>query len=189
MKSLFNFINSKVRLTQEEEQLISTYFVTIKIDAQTILLKESQIASHIYFLESGVAKGYENIDGKNVIQQLVAENTFFTVLESFMHQKPSTEYLETITDCTVTAINKKDFDFLLAKIPNFGTLVQEVTNLHLTCKMERVKDFQALTAKQRYEKFLKQYPTLALQVSIENIASFLGMEPQSLSRIRKQLTF
>lgn len=189
MESLFNFITSKVRLTQEEEKLISSHFIAIKIDAQTVLLKEGQTASHIYFLESGVAKGYENIDGKNVVQQLVPKDNFFTVLESFMHQKPSTEYLETITDCTITAIHKKDFDFLLAKIPNFGTLVQEVTNLHLTCKMERVKDFQTLTAKQRYEKFLKQYPTLALQVSIENIASFLGMEPQSLSRIRKQLTF
>ena len=64
-----------------------------------------------------------------------------------------------------------------------------VTSEHLARKLERVQDFQTLTAKERYQKFMKDSPHLALNVSIENIASFLGMEPQSLSRIRKQITF
>ena len=189
MEALLKFINSKISLQKEELDLISKSFVSIEITGDTVLLKQGQIANHIYFLKSGIVKGYENIDGKNVIQQLIPEENFFTSLESFFHQKPSIEFLQSITSCTIAAINKKDLDFLVEKIPSFGLLVQEVTNLHLSCKIDRVKDFQTLSAKQRYEKFMTQYPKLALQVSVDNIASYLGMEPQSLSRIRRQLTF
>lgn len=189
MESLFNFINSKASLKEEEIKLIKENFVSIELDANTVLLKQGQIANYIYFLNTGIVKGYENIDGKNVIQQLIPEESFFTSLESFFHQKPSVEFLQTVTACKLVAINKKDLDFLMEKIPSFRLLVQKVTNLHLSCKMERVKDFQTLSAKQRYKKFMVQYPKLALQVSVDNIASYLGMEPQSLSRIRRQLTF
>lgn len=189
MESLFNFINSKASLKEEEIKLIKERFVSIEFSSDTVLLKQGQVANHIYFLNSGVVKGYENIDGKNVVQQLVTEENFFTSLESFSNQKPSTVFLETITHCKIAAIKKQDLDFLVKEIPSFSLLVQEVTSLHLSCKMERVKDFQTLSAKQRYEKFMVQYPKLALQVSVDNMASYLGMEPQSLSRIRKQLTF
>ena len=189
MESLFNFINSKVSLKEEEIKLIKKNFVSLELEADTVLLKQGQIANHIYFLNTGVVKGYENIDGKNVIQQLIPEEIFFTSLESFFSRKPSIEFLQTITACKIAAINKQDLDILVEKIPCFSLLIQEVTNLHLSFKMQRVKVFQTLSAKQRYEKFMVQYPKLALEVSVDNVASYLGMEPQSLSRIRRQLTF
>ncbi|MEP4598422.1 MAG: Crp/Fnr family transcriptional regulator, partial [Cyclobacteriaceae bacterium] len=99
------------------------------------------------------------------------------------------DYYETITDCSLIKISKPDFDFLQKETKFWAEFVKEVTNQHLSCKLERVKDFQVLTAKERYLKFVNQYPKLALNVSIDNIASFLGMEPQSLSRIRKQVSF
>ena len=189
MEFLLNFISSKTVLAEDELKLVKKSFVALEVDANTVLLKQGQIANHIYFLSKGIVKGYENNDGKNVICQLIPKENFFTSLESFFHQKPSTEFLQTITDCKIAVINKQDLDYLIEKIPSFSVLVQEVTNLHLSCKIERVKDFQTLSAKQRYKKFMVQYPKLALEVSIDNIASYLGMEPQSLSRIRRQLTF
>ena len=140
-------------------------------------------------MDTGIVKGYQNIDGKIIVQHLVAEHDFFTSLDSFMTETPSPDYYETVTDCKLVKISKPDFD-ILQKETNFWTIfVKEVTNEHLNCKLERVKDFQVLTAKERYLKFVHQSPKLALHVSIDNIASFLGMEPQSLSRIRKQITF
>ena len=106
-----------------------------------------------------------------------------------MTETVSMDYYETITKCSLIKISKPDFDILQNETNFWQTLVKEVTNEHLNCKLERVKDFQILSAKERYLKFVDQYPKLALHVSIENIASFLGMEPQSLSRIRKQIAF
>jgi hypothetical protein len=106
-----------------------------------------------------------------------------------MEQTPSNDYYETVTDCKLIKIAKINFDILQKESTFWPELVKTITNEHLNCKLDRVKDFQTLTAKERYSKFIKQHPNLALNVSVENIASFLGMEPQSLSRIRKQITF
>ena len=106
-----------------------------------------------------------------------------------MSETASSDYYETITDCKLIKISKPDFELLQEDTTFWSDFVKNVTNEHLSGKVERVKDFQVLTAKERYLKFLKQNPKLALNVSVENIASFLGMEPQSLSRIRKQITF
>ncbi len=189
MKNLINYIQSRSTLTQNDIDLIKKYFVSEEIPAQTNLLKSGKVERYIYFLDTGIVKGYQNIDGKIVIQHLVAEHDFFTSLDSFMTETPSLDYYETITDCRLLKISKPDFDILQKETKFWAIFVKEVTNEHLSCKLERIKDFQILTAKERYLKFVNQYPKLALNVSIENIASFLGMEPQSLSRIRKQIAF
>ncbi|GGD16666.1 Crp/Fnr family transcriptional regulator [Hyunsoonleella pacifica] len=189
MQNLFNYVQTIISITEADIHLFKKYFVIQNIPANTHFLKAGDVERYIYFLDEGVVKGYQNIDGKIVIQHLVAEHDFFTSLDSFMNETPTLDYFETITDCKVIKISKSGFDTLQRETKFWDILVKEVTKNHLSCKQERVKDFQTLTAKERYLKFLKHHPRLALTVSIDNIASFLGMEPQSLSRIRKQITF
>lgn len=188
MESLIQYINSKITLTKEDIYLLKKYFVLDKVPLETMLLKSGRVENYLYFLSRGVVKGYQNIDGKIVVQHLVSENDFFTSLDSFMTQTPSLDYYETVTDCELLKISKPDYDLLQKETTFWEKLVKEVTNEHLNCKLERVQDFQILSAKERYLKFINQHPKLALFVSVDNIASFLGMEPQSLSRIRKQIS-
>ncbi len=189
MKNIINQLKSQFSLSAKDINLLEKCLITEESPAQTKLLEAGKIERYVYFLSSGIVKGYQNIDGKFVIQHLVSENDFFTSLDSFMGETPSLDYYETITDCKLVKISKPDFDLLLENTAFWNEFVTSVTNEHLNCKLERVKDFQTLTAKERYLKFVDQYPKLASGVSIHNIASFLGMEPQSLSRIRKQITF
>lgn len=189
MENLINYIQSRITLSKSDIDLVKKYFVSEKIPAQTSVLKAGKVERYIYFLDAGIVKGYQNIDGKIVVQHLVVEHDIFTSLDSFMNETPSLDYYETITDCRLVKIFKADFDFLQRETKLWAIFAKEVTNEHLNCKLERVKDFQILTAKERYLKFVNQYPNLALNVSVDNIASFLGMEPQSLSRIRKQIAF
>ena len=189
MENLINYIQSRITLTQNDIDLIKKYSVSEEIPAQTNLLKAGKVERYIYFLDTGIIKGYQNADGKIVVQHLVAEQDFFTSLDSFMTETPSLDYYETITDCSLIKISKPNFDILQKETKFWAIFVKVVTNEHLNCKLERVKDFQILTAKERYLKFVNQNPKLALNVSVDNIASFLGMEPQSLSRIRKQIVF
>ncbi len=189
MQNLINYIQSRITLTQKDIDLVKKYFISEQIPTQSNLLEAGKVERYIYFLDTGIVKGYQNIDGKIVVQHLVSEQDFFTSLDSFMTETPSIDYYETITEARILKISKPDFDILQKETTFWGIFIKEVTNEHLGCKLERVKDFQILTAKERYLKFVNQYPKLALNVSIDNIASFLGMEPQSLSRIRKQITF
>ena len=189
MKKLLNYIESRFSLTNDDISLLEKCFITVDAPAQTKLLEAGKIERYVYFLSNGIVKGYQNIDGKLVIQHLVPEQDFFTSLDSFMSETPSLDYYETITDCKLIKISKPDFQLLQENTAFWNNFVKSVTNEHLSCKLERVKDFQILTAKERYLKFITQNPKLALNVSVDNIASFLGIEPQSLSRIRKQVTF
>lgn len=189
MEHLIKNIQLRTTLEKKDIELIKKSFIPEQIKAQSILLAVGKTERHIYFLNTGIVKGYQNIDGKIVVQDLVSKHSFFTSLDSFISEKPSLISYETITDCSVFKITKTDFNFLQKEIKSWSILVNTITNEHLSCKIERVKDFQMLTAKERYLKFIDQYPLLALNVSVDNIASFLGMEPQSLSRIRKQIAF
>ncbi len=189
MEKLIKYIRSRISITQEEIDLIEKKFIVEDIAAQTSLLKAGKTERYIYFLSRGIVKGYQNVNGKLIIEHLVDEQNFFTSVESFMNETPSPDYFETLTNCSLIKISKPDLDLLRNYSNNWYTLIEIITNEHLSCKIERVRDFQTLSAKERYLKFVKQSPNLALNVSIENIASFLGMEPQSLSRIRKQITF
>ncbi|SOE20022.1 cAMP-binding domain of CRP or a regulatory subunit of cAMP-dependent protein kinases [Spirosomataceae bacterium TFI 002] len=189
MENLIKYIQSRITLSQSDIDLVKKYFVSENIPAQTSVLKAGKVERNIYFLDAGIVKGYQNIDGKIVVQHLVAEHDIFTSLDSFINETPSLDYYETITDCRLVKISKADFDVLQRETKFWAIFAKGVTNEHLSCKLERVKDFQILTAKERYLKFVNQYPNLALNVSVDNIASFLGMEPQSLSRIRKQIAF
>ena len=189
MENLLHYIKSRFNLTDIDIYQVKKSFITENIPAQTKLLEAGKIERYIYFLSTGTVKGYQNIDGKIVVQHLVPEHDFFTSLDSFMSETPSIDYYETITDCKLVKISKPDFDLLQENTAFWNDFVKTVTNQHLSCKLERVKDFQVLTAKERYLKFISQNPKLVLNVSVDNIASFLGIEPQSLSRIRKQITF
>ena len=189
MKLLIEHLKSRVSITSEEIKLIEKHFYSETIPAQTSLLKAGRVEGYINFVISGIVKGYENIDGKLVVQYLVSDNEYFTSLDSFMHQTPSVGSFETITECELVRISKPDFDILKQSGEFWPNYVEIVTNEHMNVKLQRAKDFQTLTAKERYLKFIKNSPQMALHVSVENMASFLGMEPPSLSRIRKQITF
>ncbi|WP_055443394.1 Crp/Fnr family transcriptional regulator [Lacinutrix himadriensis] len=189
MKNLLHYIQSRFTITNDDISFVENYFISENVPAQTILLEAGKVERYIYFLSEGIVKGYQNIDGKIVVQHLVAEHDFFTSLDSFMSETAAPDYYETVTNCTLLKISKPDYELLQSNSSFWSNFIKTVTNEHLNCKVERVKDFQILTAKERYLKFIKQHPNLALHVSVDNMASFLGMEPQSLSRIRKQITF
>lgn len=189
MINLINHIKSIISLSKEEEELIKNRFTSIDVSAQTSLLEAGKTERYIYFLSRGIVRGYQNVNGKKNIEHLVDQHNFFTSIESFINEIPSTDYFETITNCTLLKISKPDLDLLKSYSSKWNSVIEAITNEHLNCKMERVRDFQLLSAKERYLKFIEQTPNLASNVSVENIASFLGMEPQSLSRIRKQITF
>lgn len=187
MKSLATYLSTRFSLNTEDKEQIQKYFITEKQPSNTVLLKTGQVERYIYFLEKGIIRGYQNQHGKIVVGHLVGENNFFGSLDSFITETPSLDCFEAITDIEYCKITKPDFELLKSYSPQWNNLVTTIINENLSCKMKRVKDFQTLTAKERYLKFLEEFPDLALQVSVENMASYLGIEPPSLSRIRKQI--
>lgn len=188
MENFIAYISSHILLSKEDIDLLKKVVTIIELPAHKILIEAGKTENYLYFLCEGIVKGYKNKDGKIIVEHLVERLNIFTAVDSFMNQVHSQDYFETVTTSKVCRISKENFELLKQSIENWNKLIEIINHEYLNCKMERVQDFQLLTAKERYIKFIDQTPNLALHVSVENMASFLGIEPQSLSRIRKQIT-
>lgn len=187
MEKLINYIKLKTEIDKNDLDLLERLFVFQRVGPNTIFTSEGKVERYIYFLNKGIVQGYQNINGKVIVGQLIKEGDFFTSFDSFMQEAPGQDNFESINNCEVYKISKPDFLVWKSAADKWNNFIQDVVNDHLNCKMERVRDFQSLTAKERYIKFMEAYPDLVLNVKVDTIASFLGIEPQSLSRIRRQI--
>ncbi|MEM6801880.1 MAG: Crp/Fnr family transcriptional regulator [Bacteroidota bacterium] len=188
MQKLIKYIDQRLILSEKDISLLYSLFTPIRLLAKNTFIKEGLNAHYLYFVLEGVIRGFKYQNGKIIVEHLAAEKTFVTALDSFLKGSPSTDNFETLTDCELLKISKVDWDRLKASGGKWNRLIESIISESLSCKMERLNDFQRLNAKERYLKFIDQHSDLVLRVSVENIASYLGVEPQSLSRIRKQLT-
>lgn len=187
MKKLLDHIKLKTDIDKEDMDLLERIFVFHRVGSNTIFSSEGKVERYVYFLGKGIVKGYNNINGKEVVGHLIEEGNFFSSFESFMQETLAPDNFESITDCEVYKVSKPDFLLWKSVSDKWNSFIQEIVNDHLSCKLQRVKDFQTLTATERYIKFVEAYPNLALNVKVDTIASFLGVEPQSLSRIRRKI--
>jgi CRP-like cAMP-binding protein len=187
MEKLIDQIQLKTSVNEKDMALLERLFVFQKVGPNTRFSHEGSVERYVYFLSKGIVKGFRYSGGKIVVEHLVAEGNFFSSFESFMQETPAPDNFESITECEVYKISKPDFLLWKSASAKWNNYMQEVVNDHLNCKLQRVRDFQTLTARERYMKFVEAYPTLVLQVKVDTIASFLGIEPQSLSRIRRQI--
>ncbi|MEM9857558.1 MAG: Crp/Fnr family transcriptional regulator [Bacteroidota bacterium] len=174
-------------LNEKDASILNAYMRYEKLKAGQIIVRSGSFHRYIYFLVDGIVKAYQTIEGKDVVQQLISADHFFAPVDSFFHEKPSDLFFETITPVSLFKLSKTDFDTLKTKVNFLDKLVREVMQEHLNCKEERARDFQVLSAKERYKKLLEDSPHLVQQVPVETLASYLGIEPQSLSRIRGQI--
>lgn len=187
MEDLFKAIKKITPLAQADEASISTFFTVENTGADHLLISAGAVPRHIYFLSSGIVKGYHNADGKMVVDHLIEPGSFFTSFESFVHDRPSPDTYQTVTDSVVYTLSKPNYEHLSAQHAFISVLTQEIVSDSLVCKTERVQDFQTLTAKERYLKLLTQRPSLVSQVSVSDLSAYLGIAPPSLSRIRNQI--
>ncbi len=187
MKILIDYINKIHPLNKNEINSITDAFIPKKVKRNTSITKNGIVADTIYFLEKGVVKGYQNDDGKLIVNHLIESGNFFVDFNSFQNRTVALDVFETVTNCDIYTLSKANFNSLNNNTSFFKILINSIHSSALTCKMERINDFQKLTAKERYLKMLKESPNLVNTVTINDLSSYLGIEAPSLSRIRKQI--
>jgi CRP-like cAMP-binding protein len=189
MQDLIRHIKRIIPISNEEEALVKYYFESVTVEKNAFLLKDGMVCQFIYFLSDGFVKGFQYQDGNTTMDHLLEKDSFFTSLESFMGETPSKEMFQTTAPSILYRISKSNFNELNHKSKVFYTLSQHIINASFSCKIERVQDFQVLSAKERYKKLLHQHPTIVQHFSVQDLASYLGIASPSLSRIRKEIRF
>ena len=128
-----------------------------------------------------------NSAGEQITTHINCPPGFITSYFNFVNQVKSNENVECITDCELLRITKQNLDHLLEKsaaIKNFSIRVFQQSLLY---NEVRSKELAILTAEERYKKLIENYPSIIQHVPVQYIASFLGMKPESLSRIRRKI--
>jgi len=186
---LCTHIEKRVHLTDEEFEICSKFFVPKKIRKKQFLLNEGDVCKNLGFVNSGCLREY-TIDSKGSehIIQFAIEDWWVSDLNSFLAGSPSTYNIDALEDSEVLLLEKSARDKLLDSCPKMERFFRLLMEANHVAAQRRVSDSLSASAEERYLKFIKTYPKLFEQVPQNQIASYLGITPQSLSRIRKELT-
>lgn len=152
--------------------------------AKHLIFKEGKTAKYLYYVIKGATRAYYIKDGKEVVLWFAFEDDLITSVSSFISQKKSYENIELLEDCILAAISHKDFNYLVEKYPSINQLYRIFLEQYYIILANQYREMHFFTAKEKYDNLLKSYPSILQRVSLGNIASYLGITQESLSRIR-----
>jgi len=185
---LTQFLTGKSPFTNSELQEITSRFQVLKATRNQILLEYHQICSHYYFINKGCIRLFTtNKDGTENSRYFAFEGNFATALPSFIDQKPAYEYLQTIERSELLCISRNDFYDLTETFPGFAKIYTEILELGFIVAQKRIYGFQGFDALEKVKWIIQYQPQLLLRVSNKMAASYLGLSPSTLSRIKSKL--
>lgn len=186
---LHKHITSRVPLTDEEFNLCTKYFVSKKLKKHQFLLNEGDVCRYIGFVNSGCLREYK-IDNKGTehILQFAIEDWWVSDLNSFLSGLPAVYNIDALADSQILLLERSAREELLNNCPKMERFFRLLIEANHVASHKRIADSLSSSAEERYLKFINTYPKLFEQVPQNQIASYLGITPQSLSRIRKELS-
>lgn len=186
---LRTYLSAKnVELTEEQFQRWTSSFSERKIKKHDFLLSEGEVAKHTFFTVHGCLRMY-TVDnkGKEHIMQFAPENWWIGDIESSTTHTPSVYFIDALEDSDILSMDTVAWDKSLKEIPPLALLFQRLMQNRQTATQKRIIFSMSASAEERYLDFIKTYPSLAQRIPQHMIASYLGITPESLSRIRKQV--
>jgi len=185
-EKLIDQIQSIIDLTPSEVDCINVLWKERAIRKGDFFLADGQLCKQVGFVVKGLMRYYINHDGEDKTYAFAQENDFVCNNESFIPQAPSTKIIQALEDCKILQISYDDLQTLYRSIKQgerFGRLVIEQVFIQT---LQDLSSFYTDSPEYRYEKFVKKHPDLQQRISQYHIASYVGVKPQSLSRIRRR---
>lgn len=186
MDSLINHIQQFQQLSTASQKAIQDCFRQKIFAKNDFLLKEGKVCKHLYFLESGLLRGFYNIDGKEITHWFGFENDFVTSFHSFITGEPAVENIQFLEGSIVWEITKENLEKLLNEFHEIERLVRIAYEKYYIRLEERFVNAHFNTATERYNKLVEKAPHIINRVQLGHIASYLGISQETLSRIRNK---
>jgi len=185
---LFDYIQKFIPLDDQKKDIISRLVQIIELPKKTYFLMEGEISNKEGFVVKGCLKSYfHDQNGNEVIVSFASENWWVGDIRSFQEQKPSLLNIETLEPTTLYYFTQERKSELVQHIPEIEHMYLIITQRALQAFVERYYAMVALSAEDRYHRFLKMYPHIPLRVPQHAIASYLGISPEFLSKIRNRM--
>ncbi|MDH6250350.1 CRP-like cAMP-binding protein [Chryseobacterium sp. H1D6B] len=189
IQPLIDYFKKYLPLNSEEINLLAERVTPRKIKRRQMILQEGFVCRHYTFVEKGCFKMY-GIDEKGTEHNLrfAAEKDWVADLGSFYSEKPSKLFIEAIEPSTILQIEKQDLLYFFLNSPKFDRNFRVIVEEKFIELQNRLLQNFSSNAEQRYLDFLEQYTELASRLPNTQIASYLGITPEFLSKIRKDIS-
>lgn len=188
MESLKEKIAGYVNLSQEDLDFAVDLYKKKSLKKNEVLIQPGQFVKHWYYVETGCLSFYSLKDGNEKVLEFFTENDFFTDLYAYLREKPSNVYFKATEPTTIYYISKDDVQKSYDRshmIERFGRLSMQDTFIQT---YRRVAHLNYLSNEERYLRLIQERPQLMQRVPQYMIASYLGLTPVGLSKIRKRLS-
>jgi CRP-like cAMP-binding protein len=183
----FQKFNEKVPLSAEEQEQIKAYLTPKKMRKRQYLLQEGDVCKTIAFVEKGALREYAVENGNEHIIQFAIEGWTISDLFSFLTGEPATYNIDALEDAELVLISRSAHEELLKKQPKYETYIRLlITGAYIALRRRLTSNF-SLPADERYTDFTETYPDIAQRVPQHMIASYMGLTPETLSRVRKKI--
>jgi CRP-like cAMP-binding protein len=187
-KKIINSINQMTGFTDSDLGSVLKHFETKSIKKKTNILEAGTTAKEVYFILNGCIRLFYKKDGEDISAYFFTEKMFAGAYDSFISQKPSRHSIETLEDCEVLAISYKALQELFIEFPKMNEFVRKVLEERFVSLHELFTSQILDSPEERYLKLLKERPDIIQRIPQHQIATFLGITPVSLSRIRNRVT-
>ena len=184
---LLDYFSRIMPLTDEEARAIAETMIIRQYTKGTLLLKEGEVSMEAYFVLEGCVRQYYIVDGDEKTNNFFTEEQWVVSVNSISQQVPSNHFLECCVDSTLVVGNRDKEEALYRRFPKLETISRKVMEKVFAAQQEIMASYTTDTPEQRYLKLLKARPDLFQKIPQYQIASYVGVKPESLSRIRKRI--
>jgi CRP-like cAMP-binding protein len=186
MKAFREFIENYTTLSDQDWAAISCCFNQRSLQKDEILLEEGKICRHLYFIESGLLRYFIYKNGNDITKYFTEAPYCFTSQVSFTAEKPASDNIQAIEPSIIWEATLQQVNDLL-ELKSWSTFIRKLIQEVQYYTEAILQEIQTETAEDRYLKLLEKQPQLIQRVPLKHLASYLGIAPQSLSRIRKKI--
>lgn len=183
--ALLSFLSSIHPLSEKFIKSLEKELAPIWLPRNHVLIQAPQVAEFVYFINSGFAMAYSYQNKKKIVEGFWRKGQVMTAAGSFYEQTPSVETIQLMQDSELFCLSHASLHRLFRKHTESHYLYHKILNRHFAQCRARIRDIQRLSAMERLEILGKLYPDIEQIVSQESIASYLGITPQSLSRLKR----
>ena len=188
MENIESYLSEILEIPKEAVTKCNNFYSAKKVSKNEFLLREGEICNGTYFVEKGLLRMYSiDKNGKEHIIQFAPEKWLISDRSSLHFNEKSKYYIEAVEESEILVLKNDFFASINMEFPNTVENNDLLLQKHIRNLQNRVNSLLAETAEERYMNFIKMYPDILLRVPQWMVASYLGITPESLSRVRKEL--
>jgi len=184
---IVQLLEGALPLNEEEAKAVTECIPIKTFEKGHVLLREGQVSNESYFNIEGLVRKYYLVDGEEKTTEFYIEKDAISSLQSYNLKIPSNHYLECIEDCRLAILSREKEQELFERVPSFESICRVSVEEELGAYQDKLAQFMISIPEKRYLDLMENRPELLQRVPQYHLASYLGVKPESLSRIRKRI--